>query len=149
MERMTRLPPHVSASVQWCYAVPEIVARPIVDIDHRRFCCPQMTNDSFCDLAVRKLVSRRKVVDFAGGTFFQDLADTIAKIFHICPVSNLSPTTIQRDLHLFEAAKYSLRDEFLGMLVGPEVVRATDDHDWHFVGLMPCSSKHIRRCLRG
>src|SRR5712664_2078443 len=103
-----------------------------------------MVNDSLRDLAVRKLVSRRKVVDFTRGTPLHDLADTIAKIFHISPVANLSSTTIQRDFHLLETAENCLRDEFLRMLIGPEVVRTPDNQYGHFVGLMPRLSQHVR-----
>lgn len=103
-----------------------------------------MTNYSIRNLAVGKLVSRGKVVDFTRATFFHDLPDAIAEIFYVCPVSNLSPTAIKRNFHFLEAAKNGLGYEFLGMLAGTEVVCTANDRHREAVGCMPGSSKHIR-----
>ena len=95
------------------------------------------------EVPVGGLVAGADVVDLAGRALAQHQVDAGAVVVDVEPVAHVQAVAVERHLRAVEQVGDEQRDDLLGVLVGPEVVRAAGDHDRQAVGLV------VRRARSG
>ena|SRR6266566_7345463 len=134
---MVGSPPEALVTLFGVQTIPEVVAGSILNVDKSNSAIAELFDQPFCNCLVGHFVSSRNIVYLAGDTPVNSLPDRTAKIVHIDPVSDLSSSTIQRNLFSIHCSDDCLWNELLGMLPGSEIICAPENDYRKLVGYVP------------
>ncbi len=98
----------------------------------------------FYDLDILLLVMSAHVVNLAGASAMDHGVDGLAMVLHVQPVADVGTVSIYGKFFPFQDVFDDERDQLLGEMVGPVVVRAAGDADGHFVGIVICLDEEVR-----
>ena len=99
------------------------------------------------ELAVGQLGAAADVVDLAGPAAGEDERDAAAVVVDVQPVADVEPVAVERHGAAVEQVRDEQRDDLLGELVGPVVVRAAGDAHRQAVGAVVGAGEQVRRRL--
>ena len=128
--------------------VAAVVAEPVLDVVDHRLVVAEELEDRVGELAVGDLVAGADVVDLADRALAQHEVDAGAVVLDEAPVADVQPVAVERHLLPVEQVRDEERDDLLGELVRPEVVRRPGDDDRQPVGLVVRERDQVGAGLR-
>src|SRR5467141_1424804 len=118
-------------------AIPEIVARSILNVNQSNSRPSEQLHEPFYNRPVGRFISRGDIVYLTGDSPFNGFFDCITKIIYIDPISNLSSSAIQRNPLSLHSPDDCLRNQLLWMLPRSEIIGASENNYRELVSDVP------------
>src|ERR687895_2714143 len=129
--------------------VAAVLPRPVGHPLDERLGGAGVLDDPLDDLDVRRLVGPADVVDLAGLAALEHGPDPACEVLDVDPVADLHAVAVHRQLVAVQRVEDHQRDQLLGVLVGPVVVRAAADQRLEPVGVVVGSDQQVGARLAG
>lgn len=101
------------------------------------------------DIEIRPLVMAADVVDLTGRAGFQNAGDAPSVILNVQLVADITAIAIHRNHAPIEDARQAKRNQFLGKMVGPIVVRTVTGRNLQAIGVLVSAHKMVTARFAG